>query len=284
MTETRLTDRLIKAALSLGESGQPVFPCYPITFKDSDGHMKSEKSPLVPGGLYSASTSTVQIRGWWDKWPEAAIGMPTGIRFDVLDIDCKHSVGFHGYDTYQELDSALGLARRAVRTIKTPSGGMHLYFPIDPDQEVHNATFASSGVDIRGTGGYVIAPPSALLESSGTEIKGEYSLIAERPATSGKPLPASEIRAELSKRNHEPVSSSALGESETVDIQNPQHLERWLSHRPEGERNSSLFWAACRLAENGGDPSDLIEVAILLGLDKREAEKTIESARKQYDN
>jgi hypothetical protein len=55
-------------------------------------------------------------------------------------------------------------------------------------------------------------------------------------------------------------------------------LRGWLSERKPGERNNSLHWAVCRCIENGIDPHELIEVALLLGLAEDEVTLTIESA------
>ena len=70
-----------KAARAYGEIGQPVFPCY------SRG--ERAKSPLTKRGLHDATTASGQIKTWWKRWPEAAIGLPTGVNFDVLDVDVK---------------------------------------------------------------------------------------------------------------------------------------------------------------------------------------------------
>jgi len=55
--------------------------------------------------------------------------------------------------------------------------------------------------------------------------------------------------------------------------------ERWLQSQPEGARNGSLFWAACRAIEGGHtDLDDLIEAAEITGLPLDEINRTVESA------
>lgn len=55
-------------------------------------------------------------------------------------------------------------------------------------------------------------------------------------------------------------------------------LRGWLSERQAGERNNALHWAVCRCIDNGIDPHELVEVALLIGLEEEETLKTISSA------
>ena len=61
-----------------------------------------------------------------------------------------------------------------------------------------------------------------------------------------------------------------------------ERLAAWVSGRGEGERNRSLFWAACRLAENGTSPGDALDAlgaaAQSAGLSDREITTTVRSA------
>lgn len=61
-----------------------------------------------------------------------------------------------------------------------------------------------------------------------------------------------------------------------------ERLTHWLGGAVEGNRNASLFWAACRLAEHGIDEQgihDLLDPpALAVGLGAREIEATIRSA------
>ena len=56
----------------------PVFPC------DND------KRPFTAHGFKDASTDPDVIRRWWTRWPSALIGVPTGIKFCVVDVDLQH--------------------------------------------------------------------------------------------------------------------------------------------------------------------------------------------------
>jgi hypothetical protein len=91
------------------------------------------------------------VSGWWDRWPTALIGMPTGEHFCVLDLDCKK--GKNGLAVVSDW------SERSPLIAITGSDGRHLYFL--PDDEIGCTTDEIAlGVDTRGKGGYVIVPPS----------------------------------------------------------------------------------------------------------------------------
>ena len=136
MTISNLT-----SALNYAAQGWPVFPCRP-----------GKKNPLTEHGFHDASIETAQIEEWWERWPEAWIGTPTGKLFIVLDIDVKDP-SRNGWDS---------LAGKRVLTPSsiTPSGGAH-WFLLPPEREIRNsAGKVAPGLDVRGPGGYVCLPPA----------------------------------------------------------------------------------------------------------------------------
>ena len=68
-------------ALQYSEAGIPVFPCFEAGSR--------AKEPLTQHGHHDATTDAHQIRAWWQSWPGALVGIPTGpsSRVWVLDID-----------------------------------------------------------------------------------------------------------------------------------------------------------------------------------------------------
>src|SRR5262245_59292121 len=65
-------------ALELARRGIPTFPCGP------------DKRPLTQCGFRDATTSPDVVHAWWTRWPDALIGVPTGIKFVVIDVDLEH--------------------------------------------------------------------------------------------------------------------------------------------------------------------------------------------------
>ncbi|MET8521517.1 bifunctional DNA primase/polymerase [Nocardioides sp. NPDC004968] len=134
---------LVSAALWYAGQGLPVFPC------EVGG-----KRPLTRHGWRDATTDADQIRAWWMHTPEANIGLPTGGRFDVIDLD-----GFDAQRTLKGLALAEEIDAALYWTVSTPrEGGMHLYVPASGASNA--AGIGGRGLDYRGRGGYVIAPPS----------------------------------------------------------------------------------------------------------------------------
>lgn len=143
---------ILDHALKLASTGKPVFPCRP-----------DNKSPFVKGGFKAATTDADQIRAWWEKWPAAMIGMPTGLASGiwVLDIDApKEGETGDGYSSLEEFVAKYGKFP-PTRTHVTPGGGQHLLFEYPIEREIRSsASKIGSRLDIRGCGGYIIMPPS----------------------------------------------------------------------------------------------------------------------------
>jgi hypothetical protein len=167
--------QLRDAALSYASRGIPVLPLhYPLPHRgdlqpvggDPQPAMRADcscrdpecgqpaKHPLgalVPHGVNDATTNRARILAWWTRHPQANIGLATGHRFDVLDVDGP--AGTHAIRTLaatHDLQSSGPLVRTG--------GGWHLYLA---PTGLGNVRFQDlEHVDWRGLGGYVVAPPS----------------------------------------------------------------------------------------------------------------------------
>jgi hypothetical protein len=140
-----MTD-LVHHALAYASLGIFVFPC-------------SGKIPVVPNGVKAATTDPVQIGTWWAEWPNATIGIAAGpSRLVILDIDVKGETdGRASLRTCERLLGRLPL----TRSVRTPSGGVHLYFSAPDGVELRpSAGKLGPGIDVRAGWSYVIAPPS----------------------------------------------------------------------------------------------------------------------------
>src|SRR3546814_8370338 len=98
------------------------------------------------------------IRRWWSSWPAANVAIRTGQASGlvVLDVDPDHG----GEETLAQVIEQHGPLPPG-RTIQTGGGGRHLYLR-HPGGVVRNdaGRKLGAGIDIRGDGGYVLAPPS----------------------------------------------------------------------------------------------------------------------------
>lgn len=128
---------------------------FPIKNGTKDGQLlKSWKN--------EATNDAQTVGSWWNKWPEANIGLATGGGIVVIDADAPgHSKDGNGPDGIQNLkewQAQNNKAFPATRIARTPSGGLHYYFSITTDTKNRNGIL--QGVDVRGAGGYVVLPPS----------------------------------------------------------------------------------------------------------------------------
>jgi hypothetical protein len=111
--------------------------------------------PARPHGLHEATTNRARILAWWTKHPQANVGLATGHRFDVLDLD-----GPHGVAALREFADQHGIRLPAsgpvVRSGRA-EGGWHYYLAPAGLPRRHGLF---DGVDYQALGGYVVAPPS----------------------------------------------------------------------------------------------------------------------------
>jgi hypothetical protein len=148
--------------------GLPVFPVALIRLPNG----KIEKRPITPHGLKDATRDLKVIEAMWRATPGAAIGMPTGSASDVnvLDVDCKDPKAY-GLDTLADL----GLPFLPVVPIShTISCGFHLLFGPNPEIDLHNSAGTSglgAGLDLRGSGGFVVLPSGTVAIRNGTTIE-----------------------------------------------------------------------------------------------------------------
>jgi hypothetical protein len=123
---------------------------------------------MTPHGHKDATTDEAQIRRWWEKWPRANIGVRTGLQSGLLVID---EDGQEGMDDMARLEAFHGTLPKMF-TVRTGGGGRHRYFKYPAGLEIKNQTrVGGMTIDIRGAGGYVLAPPSNHI--SGEEYRWE---------------------------------------------------------------------------------------------------------------
>ena len=125
--------------------GLRIFPC-------------SGKTPATPHGCKDATTDPAQIAEWWGGGSTYNVAIGTGNGLVVLDVDTDHDTGKFGDETLADLERQYGPLPETW-TCLTGGGGVHYYFQCD-DPALTVAVGFAPGLDYRGAGGYVIAPPS----------------------------------------------------------------------------------------------------------------------------
>jgi hypothetical protein len=230
----------------------PIFPCGQQT-----------KRPLTAHGFKDATQNADVVREWWTRWPDALIGVPTGLRFIVIDVDMQHVEAEQWWHANHDRIPP-------TRTHATRSGGFHLLFR--PDARITcSQSRTGPHIDTRGTGGYIIWWPA---ESVGRDAPVENAnVLADAPewiaAMFSPPAPPA------------PRPTSARDLTAAVE-----GIVGTIAAATEGNRNGLLFWGACRLAEKvrEGRISEAsaqalaIEAARQAGLPDAEATRTISSA------
>jgi hypothetical protein len=136
-------------AIRCAERGWPVFPLEPGG--------KRPNGKLVPHGLKDATLDPEVIERWWRVAPESNIGLPTGIAFDVLDIDSDEALEALNWAMPQGDDPATNPVIIGP-TGKTPRGWHAFVAPTGFGNTVDVGGI--SGIDWRGKGGYIVAPGS----------------------------------------------------------------------------------------------------------------------------
>lgn len=159
------------AALDLAGRGLAVVPVYWLERDGSCGcgsvacERSAGKHPvaeLAPRGVLSASANLVLVDRWWRAEPRAGIGIATGDAISVVDVDDLAALG--------PLEAELGALPAEAPRVRT-GRGMHVYF-----RGAHRTIMASPAVQLKGAGGYVVAPPSA--HRSGRRYSWEVPLPA----------------------------------------------------------------------------------------------------------
>jgi hypothetical protein len=254
-------------ALAYARAGLRVFPC------------NAGREPLCGmGGFHKGTTDSAVIRQWWTLYPHAEIGWTIEPGLIVLDLDEKS--GRRGLRDYEAL-AGISAHDTVTPQASTPTGGRHLVFAWNGE---HARQFAGRipghpGIDTRvGGKGYVILPGPG---------NGRRWI---RPlSTPLAPVPQWACVREA------PLQSNAIATLTKVSVTTPfvryatetslRAIVKRVERATEGERNSVLFWGACRVGELVREgllgeewAAELLALAAThTGLSDLETRRTIES-------
>jgi len=209
---------MLDHALNYQEKGFSIIP------------IKPDKKPYIKWEPFQTRSATPEeIRQWWKQWPNAMIGIITGAISGIFVIDCDSA---EAYRRVQEL-----LPDAFITCIARTPRGYHLYFVYSKD--IGNAAGIMPGVDIRGEGGYIIAPPSENGNGKAYHWLEGLSIFEEDPA------PCPDALLNIKSFNIYKASNDYT----TQD--HKDHKDHKYFHH--GTRDNDLFHAANLLIKGGGD-------------------------------
>jgi len=235
--------------------------------------VSQEKKSLIKWEKYQKQLPTEdEVKGWWQKWPDANIGIVTGIISGIAVID---------------LDD-IEIAKEALQDLipdsmvfpiaKTPSGGEHWYFTC-VDGKIRNNSRIVPGADLRANGGYVVAPPS--ITGNG---KGWRWVDKLRPDLLALPyLPESYLTYIYNSINSS-IYKEGLENNKSVLVSKVSSNQQMFI---EGRRDEDLFHVANCLLKSAMPEQEVSQVLEKLALscnppfDLKEIPAKIESAKKR---
>jgi hypothetical protein len=136
-----------------------VFPVYGVNENGTCqcGNPKCDavgKHPRIKNWQDEATSDFHKMSKWFVEWPDSNLGLVTGHKsFVALDVDTRHG----GFENFDELKEEYGLLPDTAIS-HTGSGGLHYVFK--STNPIRNKQNVRSGIDFRGDGGYIVAPPS----------------------------------------------------------------------------------------------------------------------------
>ncbi len=270
----RLPDGL-RFALFYADHGWRVFPLHYVLADQSCSCANPKcsrigKHPMTKNGVKDATSSATRLQEWWRRFPHANVGIATGKGLLVVDIDPRHG------GSLEQLKSMIALP--VTSTVQTGGGGWHLYFLYNKrDYEVHNSTSKlAQGIDTRGEGGYVVAPPSNHLlgkyrwtERRSTPDKAPTLLLQRlgaRTPTQPPSGPQAALQKKLATQMELAAQVQAVPQSEQAGEPTSQPTQKAEPSRGivEGKRNETMLRLAGSLFRHGADEEVLLNVLPIL--------------------
>lgn len=252
----------LRWALAYAQYGWPVFPVaeqakVPALSRKEGGR-----------GCLDATTDLDVVARMWRKFPRANIGVATGGTVAVLDADVRSG----GKESLKALVAQHGTLPSGPMA-RTTSGGRHYFYRPPPMGIPNSAGKLGPGLDVRGTGGYVVVAPSTTPAGGYTWLNDWQSELSDWPdwliPPQDQPVPIRRPQV------------LAWAKSNILD-----GLIRAVDQAPVGSRNDRLFWAACCLATHAANgrlnldqgAAALLDAAARVGLPEVEAHRTLASA------
>jgi len=272
---------LLDAALGYAEMGWPVLPLHGWTGTACTCGKECSspaKHPRLQHGLHEASTDEDTIVEWWRRWPEANVGLRTGVAFDALDVD-----GIEGQKAILDACAENGPLPGGPWSY-TGGGGDHMLYLTTGSG---NRAGVLNKVDWRGLNGYIVAPPS--MHASGVAYEwhdGPETPIDHAPEWLRLLVAPVPLVARPSQPVKHPRRESGDGSPYGLRALEAELDE--LGRAAPGTRNHTLNSSAFNVFQlvAGGELAEAVvterlrSVAVGIGLGEREVAQTIASAQK----
>lgn len=236
-------DNLKESAIKYAKSGFKVFPLTP----------QSKSKQVLKSWKEEATQDIDTIEQWWTQNPYYNIGLVTGGGLLVIDIDVKNNK--NGFQSLQQHGKELPTTVK----VRTPSGGIHLYY--HAEGKISNKVNLYDGIDIRGEGGYIVAPPS-MIDNQEYQFENNVSITKANDIV----YKFLEGKKEVNNKSfhYNPISV--------------------------GQRNDTLFKLGCYM-QSKGFCDEAIRSALSnenryhceIPIDEKEVEGILKSIKKRYD-
>lgn len=277
--------RALDGALAAAARGYAVFPLSKnkvpaIKSPHEQGHRCKGTCGQPGHGVHDATAMPADVRLLFDQAPRAVgYGIACGGLLRLIGLDLDRHGASDGVATLNRLAAEHGFAVPRTLTVCTPNDGFHLWLTAPAGAVVPNsAGRVGPGVDVRGTGGYLVGPGSV-------GKSGEYVIHPDLGETDVLPVPAALLRL-----MQPPPAPQVRPQPQLLRTRDAalDGLVRVVLRSQEGNRNSALYWAACQswAHVNGGhlDASTaeraLVDAAVAVGLGEAAARRTFSSARR----
>lgn len=233
------------------------------------------------------------IKGWQTYTDGLTTNKPTtyGIncglsKLVVIDLDV-HNENENGIESFKALLKEHGIESLNTFTVRTGSGGLHLYFRYEGD-DIKNTvgkTGIRDGIDVRANGGQVVGPFSKVEQKDGSF--GEYTIAKNAPVMDLPKWLADECRNAMGKNKVKKTSSAvSFNSSIIVDGEMDNYAKAALSNciidvssATEGSRNDTLARASFGAAAAGVPVETVVDrlsaAARVNGMEEREINNTV---------
>ncbi|MEU0660270.1 bifunctional DNA primase/polymerase [Streptomyces lavendulocolor] len=234
-----------------------------------------------PGhGVYDATSDPAHVRRLFALAPKA-VGYLVSCRGCLIGLDIDRKNGVDGYATLNRLAGEHGFEiPRMTTTVFTPSGGAHLWMTVSEGVTVPNSVGRlGPGLDVRGTGGYLVGPGS-------TGRNGEYTFHPKLGYVEPQPVPEQLLRLMLPPPPAVRPQRRVIPTTADAGTRALEGLVNVVLGSTQGSRNDRLFWAAAKAWAHvrdghlaaGDVEAALVSAAVGVGLGEGEARRTVASA------